>query len=186
MYSEILDDIIAENEQKNDFKRYEEIDPEMDAKITERFLNPFTVKNINGMIDAIYRNINDIDHRFTEEYKPTIRQVILYLLDYCRIMQQNGEQYFNEQQIKQKTEYFFEDDENWEIDMDTPRNIILKKILTPKQYQKLNDPKIIDFEAPDGGSRKRRKNRKTRKTNKSKKRRRSRRIRRSRKNRKEQ
>ncbi len=180
MYSEILDDMVNENEKIEQ----EEIDPEMDREITERFLNKFEVKNLDGMVDAIYKNINDFDDRFTEEYKPTIRQVILYLLDYCRIMQQNGEQYFDEQQIKQKVEDFFEDDQNWEIDMETPSNVILKKILTPKQYQKLNDPKIIDFEAPDGGSIKRRKNKKTRKPNKSKKRRRSRRSRRSRKNKK--
>ena len=177
MYSEILDDMVNENEKIEQ----EEIDPEMDKEITERFLNKFEVKNLDGMVDAIYRNINDLDHKFTEEYKEKIGRVISYLVDYCRIMQQNGEQYFNEQQIKQKVEDFFEDDQNWEIDMETPSNVILKKILTPKQYQKLNDPKIIDFEAPDGGSRKRRKSRKSRKGRKSK---RSRRTRRSRKNRK--
>jgi len=183
MYSEVLSDMVNENE-KNE---QEEIDPEMDKEITERFLNKFEVKNLDGMVDAIYKNINDFDDRFTEDYKEIIGRVISYLVEYCIIMQQNGEQYFNEQQIKQKVEDFFEDDQNWEIDMDTPRNVILKKILTPKQFQKFNGPKIIDFEAPDGGSRKSKKTRKTnksRKGRKTKKRRTSRRTRRSRKNKK--
>ena len=32
------------------------------------------------------------------------------------------------------------------------RDVILEKILTAKQFQEFKDPKIIDFEAVDGGS----------------------------------
>ena len=66
----------------------------------------------------------------------------------------------NQQQIKQKVETFFEDEENWDLANSNPRDVILEKILSAKQFQEFKDPKIIiHFEAVDGGSK--RKGRKT-------------------------
>ena len=142
-----------------------EIEPEteIEQEIRKRFFNPFRVKNRYNMINAIYINVNDVNDKFTEKYKPKIKRVISYLEDYSRIMQQNGKPYLNEQQIKQRVEDFFEDENNWNL---VEKEDILEKILSPQQFQQLKDPNIIDFDAPDGGSRKRRKTRKTRKSRK--------------------
>lgn len=123
----------------------------------DRFLFPFAIKNKDHMVNAIQINVNDTNDKFTTDYNPSIHKVLTYIEEYCNILQQNGKECLNQQQIKQKVETFFEDEENWDLANSDPRDVILKKMLSAKQFQEFTNPNIIDFEAVDGGSRRKRK-----------------------------
>jgi hypothetical protein len=146
------------NENQHDTMNEEDEDYNVD-----RFLIPFAIKNKEHMVNAIQINVNDTNEKFTPHYNPSIHQVLSYIEEYCNILQQNGKQCLNQQQIKQKVESFFEDDENWALANSKSRDVILKKILSAKQFQEFKHHNMIDFEAVDGGSRRSRKtSRKTR------------------------
>jgi hypothetical protein len=130
----------------------------------DRFLFPFAIKNKDHMVNAIQINVNDTNDKFTTDYNPSIHKVLSYIEEYCNILQQNGKECLNQQQIKQKVETFFEDEENWDLVNSESRDVILEKILSAKQFQEFKDPNMIDFEAVDGGSKRKRKTRKGRKT----------------------
>ena len=118
------------------------------------FFTPYKITNINNMINAIYVNINDIDSDFTELYKPKIQKVIMILQEYCSTMQQNNKQCFSEIKFKINIEKFFENKDNWDLVDTSTDDDILKLILTTKQFQEFKNPEIINWNAPDGGSKK--------------------------------
>jgi hypothetical protein len=123
----------------------------------DRFLFPFAIKNKDHMVNAIQINVNDTNDKFTTDYNPSIHKVLSCIEEYCNILQQNGKECWNQQQIKQKVETFFEDEENWDLVNSESRDVILEKILSAKQFQEFKHPNIIDFEAVDGGSKRKRK-----------------------------
>lgn len=159
-----MSSVFANNKNKKANETQDTTNEDEDYNV-DRFLIPFAIKNKDHMVNAIQINVNDTNDKFTSDYNPSIHKVLSYIEEYCNILQQNGKPCLNQQQIKQKVETFFEDDENWDLPNSNSRDVILEKVLTAKQFQELKDPKTIDFEAPDGGgSRRSRKTRKGRKT----------------------
>lgn len=168
-----MSSVFANNKNKQLLENLYDTNEEDEEYNVDRFLIPFAIKNKEHMVNAIQINVNDTNDKFTPDYKPSIEKVLSYIEEYCTILQQNGKQCLNQQQIKHKVETFFEDEENWNVANSNRRDVILEKILSAKQFQEFKDPKIIiDFEAVDGGSkrkgrktaRNRRKERKGRKT----------------------
>ena len=154
-----MSSVFANNKNKKLLENQDDTNEEDEEYNVDRFLIPFAIKNKEHMVNAIQINVNDTNDKFTPHYNPSIHKVLTYIEEYCNILQQNGKQCLNQQQIKQKVESFFEDEENWDLANSNPRDVILEKVLTAKQFQEFKDPKIIDFEAVDGGSRKKRKTR---------------------------
>jgi hypothetical protein len=122
------------------------------------------------IINAIYININDLYPNFSEKYKFSIYKLLNYLDYYCLVMRDNDKEYFNEIKIKDKVERFFEEESNWNLPENESKERILKKLLTPTQFELMKsfEHNVIDWNAPDGGgSRKYKKSKKHRKHKKS-------------------